>query len=181
MLCSIYETKSNPPKNDVTLKLRTEECRLCTTKNDKKAFVVQEVIFHTYYTCFYVSHLKHGEFSSWKKVPLIFTYWVVSYMPCQFDKFNNNIKKKSRNTIKTGLCCQLMWQPWSDLTQCMMRPNLCVTAVRIITRMQLKNHMYFYDFTNAASLWLGEVPKPSTINNITLLGHFKRQNWSGKV
>ena len=64
MLCSIYETKSNPPKIDVTLKLRTEKCRLCTTKNDKKAFVVQEVIFHTYYTRFYVSHLKRGEFSS---------------------------------------------------------------------------------------------------------------------
>ena len=29
-----------------------------------------------------------------KKVPPIFTFWVVSYMPCQFDKFDNNIKKK---------------------------------------------------------------------------------------
>ena len=29
-----------------------------------------------------------------KKVPPIFTFWVVSYMPCQFD---NNVKKKSRN------------------------------------------------------------------------------------
>ena len=48
------------------MKLRTEKCRLCTTKNDK-AFVVQEVIFHTYYTRFYVSHLKRGRFSSIKK------------------------------------------------------------------------------------------------------------------
>ena len=54
-----------------------------------------------------------------KRVPLIFTYWVVSYMPCQFDKFDNNIKKKSRNTIKTWLCRQLMWQPWNDVTQSM--------------------------------------------------------------
>ena len=40
-------------------------------------------------------------------------------MPCQFDKFDNIIKKKSRNTIKTWLCRQLMWQPWSDATQYM--------------------------------------------------------------
>ena len=31
-----------------------------------------------------------------KKVPHIFTYWVMSYMPCQFDKFDNNIKKKKK-------------------------------------------------------------------------------------
>ena len=29
-----------------------------------------------------------------KKVPPIFTFWVVSYMPCQFDKFDENIKNK---------------------------------------------------------------------------------------
>ena len=29
-----------------------------------------------------------------KKVHHIFTYWVMLYMPCQFDKFDNNIKKK---------------------------------------------------------------------------------------
>ena len=38
-----------------------------------------------------------------KKVPPIFTFWVVSYMPCQFDKFDKNIKKNSRNTKNVAL------------------------------------------------------------------------------
>jgi len=68
-----------------------------------------------------------------KKVPHIFTFWVVSYMPCQFDKFDNNIKKKSRNTIKTWLCRQLMWQPWREVTQYTMRPKIWATAVLLTT------------------------------------------------
>ena len=64
-----------------------------------------------------------------KKVPPIFTFWVVSYMPCQFDKFDKNIKKNSRNTIKTWLCRQLMWQPWSDVTQYTMWPKIWAKAV----------------------------------------------------
>ena len=34
-----------------------------------------------------------------KKVPHIFTYWVMSYMPCQFDKFDNNIKKQGNPDV----------------------------------------------------------------------------------
>ena len=37
-----------------------------------------------------------------KKAPHIFTYWVMSYMPCQLDKFDNNIKKKVRTQYKRG-------------------------------------------------------------------------------
>ena len=43
-------------------------------------------------------------------------------------------EKKSRNTNKMLLCRQLMWQPWTDLTQSMTRPNLWVTAVCLSTR-----------------------------------------------
>ena len=38
-----------------------------------------------------------------KKVPPIFTFWVVSYIPCQFDKFDKNTKKNSRNTKNVAL------------------------------------------------------------------------------
>ena len=101
MLCSIHKTKSNPPK-----KWRYFEAtywrmyRLCTTKNDKKAFVVQEVIFHTYYTCFYVIHL----FKTWtifklkKKLPLIFLemmwpiYEATQSMSCCRTSWWNGVK-----------------------------------------------------------------------------------------
>ena len=44
-------------------------------------------------------------------------------------KIRQKHKENHRNTVKTWLCRQLMWQPWIDLTQSMTRPNLWVTAV----------------------------------------------------
>ena len=38
-----------------------------------------------------------------KKVPPIFIFWVVLYMPCQFDKFDNNTKKKYEHNKSVAL------------------------------------------------------------------------------
>ena len=122
-------------------------------KSNKIVFVVWEILYWNALNHLLKYHLLHGKKSSWKKSSTYFYILGHVVYAMSIRQIRQQHKEKSRNTIKMWLCRQLMWQPWTDLTQSMTRPNLWVTAVCFFK----KNPAIFVESLHGE--WLSFLPR----------------------